>query len=300
MKHCLMLVLALSMILLAGCVVFNAWNADYMVIDLSSGKAPKIGYLDALPEGGWSEEYKTCKLVLRRIEPGTFMMGSPEDEIGRWADKEVQHPVTLTKPYYIGVFEITQKQYELVTGKNPANFSGDMRPVEGISYEDIIGSGGFLEKLKSCCKNISFDLPTDAQWEYACRAGSTNTFYNGRNAVSGERDPALANIARYKWTVNDGKGGGYSEHVDVGSYEPNAWGLYDMLGNVWERCRDWHMNYDSTPQVDPVGPAIGSKHVVRGGCYVYGAGICRPAMRCPADAEANPRDGFRVVVNAER
>ena len=119
-----------------------------MVIDLSGGPSATsypVSYLNGVPDGGWTDEYKTTKLVLRRIEPGTFTMGSPTGEIGRYADRETQREVTLTRAYYIGVFETTQRQWELVMGSSPSQYAGALRPVESVSYEmirgDNIGAG---------------------------------------------------------------------------------------------------------------------------------------------------------------
>ena len=150
----------------------------YMVVDLSGGTNAAsfaISYLDDVPEGGWTEEYKTTKMVLSKIEAGKFTMGSPADELGRY-DDEVQHEVTLTKPFFAGVFEVTQKQYELIMGNNPAYYLGDARPVECVSYDMIRGSDkgsgwpansdvdktSFLGVLRAKT-NQAFDLPTEAQ-----------------------------------------------------------------------------------------------------------------------------------------
>ena len=250
----------------------------YCVIDLSAGsdagKYP-VSYLAAEPKGGWTDEYKTKKLVLRRIEPGKFKMGG-------------EYEVTLTKPYYMGVFEVTQKQYELVTGSNPSERKGDMRPVEQVSWNMIRGDSSkynwpssanvdpstFMGKIRART-GLKFDLPTEAQWEYACRAGTTSSFNNGGNS---EAD--LKKLGRFAlnqkirgWKesdadfvrhVPDGKGGYWSGHTVVGSYLPNAWGLYDMHGNVGEWCLDWHGNL-SSGVTDPLGSSPGSDRVVRGG-----------------------------------
>ena len=227
-------------------------NALYCVIDLSAGpnadKYP-VSYLDAEPKGGWTDEYKTTKLVLRRIEPGTFKLGGKR-----------KYEVMFTKPYYMGVFEVTQKQYELVTGKNPAKHKGDGRPVTNVSWNEIRGDSSVHDwpTVRTVDANsivgrirartgLSFDLPTDAQWECACRAGTTSNFNNG-----GDSDDDRRKLGRFFDNRLDGRGG-YAEHTTVGSYLPNAWGLYDMHGNVREWCLDW-ATYIRKDTVDPVGP----------------------------------------------
>ena len=286
----------------------------YMVIDLSGGTNATsfaINYLDDVPEGGWTEEYKTTKLVLRKVEAGKFTMGSPEDERGRY-DNEVQHEVILTKDFYIGVFETTQKQYELIKGGNPANYQGDARPVEYVSYNMIRGSDkgsgwpansdvdsdSFLGVLRAKT-NQAFDLPTEAQWEYACRAGTTTALNNGTNLIGVYDDSNMNMLGRYCYNYTDGKGG-YSEyaHTTVGSYLPNAWGLYDMHGNVLEWCLDWYQSdLGSDPATDPKGNTEGRYRLLRGGSYNANAAGCRSANRyyyAPSDGIGSI--GFRVLL----
>ncbi len=249
----------------------------YMVVDLTSGD---ICYLESVPEGGWTDEYKTTKIVLRKIEAGTFTMGSPEDELGRY-DGEVQHEVTLTKDFYIAIFQTTQKQYETITGKTPSYYKGEMRPVECVSYNWIRGSmkgagwpanndvdeDSFLGELRTRT-NKSFDLPTEAQWEYACRAGTTTALNDGNNLTNFYEDGNLNKLGRYYCNQKGGKGGYNTGTTTVGSYLPNAWGLYDMHGNVWEWCLDWHGGYDGDA-TDPKGPAEGTSRIIRGSSYYF-------------------------------
>ncbi len=236
----------------------------YCVIDLSAGpnadKYP-VSYLPAEPKDGWTDEYKTTKLVLRRIEPGSFKMCGKYD-------------VTLTKPFYIGIFEVTQRQYELVTGHNPSLHKGDMRPVERVSWNRVRGDSAkfdwpsskevepfsFMGRLRSRTGVVSFDLPTEAQWEYACRAGSTSAYNNGGDSLED-----LKLLGRCNDNQSDGKGG-YPDHTRVGSYRSNAWGLYDMHGNVSEWCLNWFGPL-SSGGADPVGSISGSKRVKRGGSF---------------------------------
>ena len=272
-------------------------TALYLVVDLSGGPDAErypVSYLPDIPEGGWTEEYKTTKLVLRRIGAGTFTMGSPSDEIGRGTTyplHESQHSVTLTHPFYIGVFEVTQKQWELVMGLNRSSYTGETRPVEQVSYEDIRGSSNgagwptssavdatsFMGKLRARTGLEAFDLPTEAQWEYSCRAGTKTALNSGMNLTNISSDASMAAVGRYTYNTSDGKGG-YSEHAAVGSYLPNAWGLYDMHGNVWEWCLDWFASSLGTSSVtDPVGASSGSFRVDRGGCWGDLARGCRSA-----------------------
>lgn len=246
----------------------------YYVVDLSGGPTATsypVTTLDASPDTEWSNEYKTTKLVLRRIEAG-------EDPLKRY---------TITKPFYIGVFEVTQKQYELVMGSNSSSYLvDDLRAVNGVSYDmihgNIAGSGwpsssdvdrtSFLGVLREKT-GIAFDLPTEAQWEYACRAGTTSQYNNGGNS---EAD--LRTLGRYSGNQNDGRGG-YSDVTRVGSYMPNAWGLYDMHGNVGEWCLDWGDYNDYLSGSDPKGAASGSGRVMRGGDCYDSAGGCASSYR---------------------
>ena len=283
----------------------------YIVIDLSGGTNATrfaISYLDDVPEGGWTEEYKTTKLVLRKIEPGTFTMGSPEDELGR-ESSETQHEVTLTNAYYIGVFETTQKQYELVMGYNPSKNGGAARPVECVSYNMLRGTDkgagwptsydvdddSFFGILRTKTQ-MTFDLPTEAQWEYACRAGTTTALNSGKNLSDEDECDEMAEVGRYYNNEYDEKGG-YGQHTTVGSYLPNAWGLYDMHGNVLEWCLDWYASYDGDA-TDPKGGEEVSYRVLRGGGWGCIAGDCRSAYRgnLLSPEFGNYYGGFRVVL----
>ena len=220
----------------------------YCIVDLSDGANAStypVSYLDTEPNGGFNaDEYKTTKLVLRRIDPGTFLMGG-------------QYNVTLSKSYYIGVFEVTQKQYELVMGTNPSDMKGDKLPVEKISYNMIRGSSeganwpsstvvdptSFMGIIRSRT-GLGFDLPTEAQWEYACRAGTTSDYNNGGSTVDD-----LSQVG--KWN-SSGISFGTHDEVEVGSYLPNAWGLYDMHGNIGEWCLDWYAGLDWYGEMEEV------------------------------------------------
>jgi formylglycine-generating enzyme required for sulfatase activity len=211
------------------------------------------------------------KLELVLIPAGSFMMG---DEKGNDNEKPV-HKVTITKPFYLGKYEVTQEQWEAVMGSNPGHFKGLKNPVETVSWDDC---QAFLGKLnaKTDRQGSKFVLPTDAQWEYACRAGSTTKYCFGDDGTR---------LGDYAW-YNANSGG---KTHPVGEKKPNAWGLYDIHGNVWEWCADWHDSgyYVKSPADDPTGPMKGSSRVGRGGCWDGRAGICRSAYRY------YPEPGFR-------
>ena len=279
-------------------------GAPYMVVDLSGGVdaiSYPVSYLSQVPEGGWTDEYKTTKLVLRLIPPGTFMMGSPNGELGRGSGEDL-HQVTLTKPFYIGVFEITQKQWLLVMGTQKPSSSGtglqqgDVYPAHSVSYNDIRGtvSGAawpthnqvdantFTGRLRSKV-NMLFDLPTEAQWEYACRAGTSTALNSGKNITIAEG--SCANLDEVAWYSS--KATSYRPTF-VGRFLPNSWGLYDMHGNVPEWCCDFAGGgVGTSPVVDPKGVSSGSSRILRGGGSgnSWGAGNygtpsnCRSASR---------------------
>ena len=188
----------------------------------------------------------------------------------------------------MGVFEVTQKQWELVTGENPSRQAGLTRPVESVSYDDIRGSSAganwpsssavdgssFLGTLRARTGIDAFDLPTEAQWEYACRAGTTTALNNGENVSNQEYCPEMDAVGRYGGNRVDD-----TTHTTVGSYATNNWGLYDMHGNVGEWCLDWRGVYDAASDTDPVGAMSGTERVLRGGCWRYTAASCRSACR---------------------
>ena len=211
------------------------------------------------------------KLVL--IPKGTFMMGSPESEQGR-NENENQHEVTISKDYYLGVYEVTQAQYEKVMGKNPSYFQGakvgnenaDL-PVENVSWDDTVE---FCKRLSDLPEEKKagrlYRLPTEAEWEYACRAGS-------KTAYSFDDEEGL--LPEYGWFKRNSSDRTHT----VGLLEPNAWGLYDMHGNVWECCSDRYGDYPKGAVSDPSGPKEGSDRVSRGDSWYDVAASCRSALR---------------------
>jgi uncharacterized protein (TIGR02996 family) len=223
-------------------------------------------------------------LELVLIPPGTFLMGSPKDEEGRTDDEGPVHEVAITRPFYLGVHPVTQEQYQHIMGNNPSWFcpTGDGKnevagldtrlfPVERVSWEDAVA---FCEKLTALAEETRwgwvYRLPSEAEWEYACRGGSPSyqVFHLGRPCK-------------------------------VGSYAPNAFGLYDMHGNVWEWCQDWYGAdyYAKSPQEDPPGPPGGLHRVVRGGDFGANGRFCRSAYRGWREPARRPFNlGFRVVL----
>jgi len=222
----------------------------------------------------------TMKLAL--IPAGKFLMGSLGDEAGRDEDEGPQREVVVSKPFYLGVHEVTQGQYEAVMGANPSKFIDAAKPVECVSWEDAVE---FCRRV-SRRTHQSVALPTEAQWEYACRAGSKMRF------GFGDDDRQLSTFARYGQGAEAGT-------VPVGSKKPSAWGLYDMHGNVWEWCADWYAgSYVNAATQDPTGPLSGQWRVLRGGSWVNTWEGCRCAARNKSTPDVRYNGiGFRVVVN---
>ena len=234
------------------------------------------------------------KLVL--IPKGSFKMGLSE-YLEVLARGELQHEVTISKDYYLGVTEVTQGQYEKVMGTNhPSYFQkrvigksdSSMYPVERVSWEDAVEFCKQLSELPEEKKaGRDYRLPTEAEWEYACRAGSKTAYSFGADSRS---------LGDYAWF---GENSGGQTHP-VGEKKANAWGLYDMHGNVWEWCSDWYGEYSKSAVSDPVGPKEGSSRVFRGGSWGIEAAICRSAFRggsVPSDRYDGL--GFRVALSSE-
>lgn len=282
-------------------------KGDYMVIDLVGGTSASnypVTRLTAMPLGGWTDEYKTTKLVLRKIPKGTFTMGDRSTDYPGGEDVGL-HTVTLTKDFYMGVFEVSQRQWELVMGDRPSYFTNALcyatRPVERVSYyairenplpmltdesagsddpavdwpsNSLVNAASFIGKLRAKTGLAALDLPTEAQWEYACRAGTTTALNTGYNLSDREIDPSMDVTGRYK--ANGIAIYGAERSVDtlggtakVGSYLPNKWGLYDMHCNVQEWCLDWDRVTPHFPETvtAPEGAASGSERVTRGGHF---------------------------------
>ena len=285
----------------------------YLIVDMSGGRSAArwpVSYLDEVPSGGWTDEYKTEKLVLRYIPAGSFIMGGRATDYPGAVNTNL-HMVTLTKPFYIGVFECTQRQWELAMGTRPSFFTNETcyatRPVDRVSYSEIRGQNlglrwptvnavdedSFLDVIRRKSGLLGLDLPTEAQWEYACRAGSATSLNTGVNLSNEIGDYACAEI------MDAARFGGNSDYprmvaegidckgvteakcsAKVGSYRPNAWGLYDMHGNLWERCLDRATEVPLGSK-DPVGSSDETivRRMIRGGGYNEYAWRCTSGFR---------------------
>ena len=232
------------------------------------------------------------------IPPGSFMMGSPDDEQDRDDDESPQHKVTFAKGFWMGKYPITQAQWQAVMEKNPAYFKGLNKPVESVSWNDIRMTRyfglrpGFLGKLNATCTGYNFRLPSEAEWEYAYRAGTTTRFYWGD-------DPEYTEIDDYAWYEDNSD----EKTHDVGLKQPNAWGLYDMAGNVDEWCEDdWHDDYHGAPSDGSAwlrSLRLGSR-MIRGGSWYYYPEECRAAFRYSVYPGTRYDDtGFRVVCTTD-
>jgi len=240
------------------------------------------------------------KMRLVLIPAGKFMMGSPAAEAGQSSEEGPQHEVTISKPFYMGVFEVTQEQYEAVMGVNPSSFKGAKNPVEYVSWNDAVE---FCRKLSArTVKKVM--LPTEARWEYACRAGTATAFHTGDALKPGQANAAFPSnpgiLDRIMAWVGISSAKKTIQTTPAGSFSPNGLGLYDMHGNVWEWCSDWHADkyYANSPKTDPQGPEDGSARVLRGDCWYCDPWSCRSALR--SWITPGGRDygvGFRVAVD---
>jgi formylglycine-generating enzyme required for sulfatase activity len=216
------------------------------------------------------------------IPAGEFLMGSPDGDEEARGNEKPQHRVTISRPFYLGKYEVTQAQWETVMGSNPSKFKGQRNPVEQVSWKDV---QKFIKKLNQKEGGNKYRLPTEAEWEYAARAGTTSTYSFGDD---------VAALGRYAWYhLNSGR----VTHP-VGQKEANGWGLYDMHGNVFEWVRDWYGEkyYSSSPATDPRGPSSGSYMVYRGGSEANNARNCRSAQRISRPPGfQNINVGFRLA-----
>ncbi len=224
----------------------------------------------------------TMEFIL--IQPGSYDMGTNEDADPD-GDASPSRKVTLTQPFYLGKFEVTQEQWEKIMGGNPSHFKGAKRPVESVSWN---ACQEFLAKLQERTGR-KFALPTEAQWEFACRAGTTTRW------SFGDLD---SRIGDYAWFGDDS---GRTTHA-VGKKQPNAWGLYDMHGNVAEWCADWYAKYSHarSDATDPSGPSAGGSRILRGGAWGDDSGYLRSTYRnCNGPDGANDGIGLRCAMLVE-
>ncbi|PTN10906.1 formylglycine-generating enzyme family protein [Nitrosomonas aestuarii] len=231
--------------------------------------------------------YQGVRQVFRWCEPGTFLMGSPEDEPERYHD-ELQHEVTLTKGFWIADTPVTQALWQVLMGNNPSEFKGEERPVENIGWQD---AQAFIAKMNGLKPELKLCLPTEAQWEYACRAGTTTPFSWGEQI-----DSTLVNFDGTR-PYNNGSTSEYRKQtVEVSALPCNDWGLYQMHGNVWEWCQDWYADYPAQPVIDPQGLESGKSRVLRGGSWIRLGGYCRSARRLHNEPSYRSfNTGFRLA-----
>jgi uncharacterized protein (TIGR02996 family) len=231
-----------------------AWQARIVEL-LAEGVRPSVSRQNVL-----LGQRAKIPLTFAWIPPGTFLMGSPDSEEGR--RDETLHRVTLSRGFWLGVCPVTQGQWRRVMGKNPSHFKGDARPVDSVPWEDC---QAFCQK-----NNRGYRLPSEAEWEYACRAGTTTAYCSG---------DGLAALQQVGWCSYDGNWGSAKQTKPTGTFQPNAWGLYDIHGNVWEWCQDWYGPYPDNDITDPLGPSSGGSRVLRGGSWRFATDYCRAAYR---------------------
>ena len=213
--------------------------------------------------------------------PGSFIMGLFRNDEA--------HPVILTKGFYLGKYEVTQEQYQKVIGTNPSNFKGDKLPVDKVSWYKAVEFCEALNEKERIPSGWKFALPTEAQWEYACRAGTTTAYSFG--------DKITSDDANYNWDGDWDTGADFKQTRDVGSYSANPWGFFDMHGNVREWTADWYGTYPSNLVIDPRGPTEGSHHFPRGGSWRHIGMHLRSASPGRRNPGVYPYEvGFRVAL----
>jgi formylglycine-generating enzyme required for sulfatase activity len=249
----------------------------------------------AVPGQDQQGRYADLELVegsptrLRWIPPGSFLMGSPDYEPFRWSDEGPQHEVVLNKGFWLADTPCSQSEWQAIMGENPSQFRGESRPVESVSWRDC---QEFCKRLREGIPGLAARLPSEAEWEYACRAGTESPYNDGTPVATEEELPDV--LSRLGWF---GRNSGGETHP-VKERLPNRWGLYDMHGNVWEWCHDCWGRYVEGTQVDPLGPSEeGFMRVFRGGSWFFPARGCRSAVRVRGRAGLrSPYLGFRLAV----
>ena len=270
----------------------GARREDRRVVSNNASVSPADGQSTSVtPKAGEARSVtiEGIECVFRYCPAGTFVMGSPENEKERY-DNEVQHEVTLTQGFWMMETEVTQALWSTITGNNRSKFRGANYPVHNVSWYDCVDFISRLNDRGIASEGMFFDLPTEAEWEYACRAGTTGAF------------GGTGDFATMAWCAELNGHNFLRNNVhDVKGKNPNAWGLYDMHGNVWEWCKDWYGDYPSNPVTDPQGAPNGTVRVGRGGSWYYPAKNCRSAVRISYDPEKgsdNDCCGLRIVMRA--
>ena len=298
----------------------KAWAADVpppvLDIDLVGKAAFYYPSVEFLPGGGLANDiYRTTHLVMRKVPAAgaTFTMGSPTDENPNRLASEVQHLVSFTNDYYLAIYETTRRQFALLGcsvhatyGEQEPPYAGDdpdQAPIGRILYDNLRGSvsggidwpatgsnvGGYLATIREAT-GLALDIPTEAQWEFACRAGTATAMYNGKPNAETWGNPDCNDIAWFTGTSEQ------KPHA-VGGKQPNAWGFYDMYGNVREWCLDWYATYPDSQVIDPDGPASGTERVIRSSYYWDGSRGMRSAYRTSqAPGTADTTYGFRLCL----
>ena len=259
-----------------GITITDAWLIATYVVDRSDDRVSGLGIGRSLGGPGPGGDLVAdlpggAEMEFVWIEPGTFWMGSPDSEPGHSADEVPVHKVEISEGFWLGKYEVTQGEWESVMGSNPSSHTGDSRrPVEEVSWNDV---QEFIGRLNDAEGSVLYRLPTEAEWEYACRAGTTTRWSLGDD--DGNDESMLGKYAWYDGNKDP------SDTKAVGDKLPNAWKLYDMHGNVWEWVQDWYSSsyYNSSPSVDPPGPTSGSRRVIRGGDFANLAESMRSASR---------------------
>ncbi len=240
--------------------------------------------------GRWAAfEMGRVRCRLRWIPSGTFMMGSPKWERGRLDWEGPQHEVTLTQGYWLGETPVSQALWEAVTGSNPSRFKGAERPVEQVNWEECVA---FCASLNERVLGLFTRLPTEAEWERACRGGTTGAAWVGDLDYATDGMLHSRTLDAIAWYQGNSNG----ETHAVGGKAPNPYGLHDMLGNVYEWCQDWLGEYQAAPATDPGGPGTGTDRVIRGGTWASAARYVRAACRlAPAPSYRNASLGLRIA-----
>jgi len=270
-----------------SCSHFVLLLLGLVVLLISCSKSEKNYEGDTLPAKAGDTFTNSIGIDFLPVAPGEFIMGEATreecDTCNAAADETPRHPVTISKSFLIGRFEVTQKQWLAVMDQNPSKFKGPNRPVENVSWQNV---RLFIYALNTREKTDKYRLPTEAEWEYAARAGTNEAYYFGDNPNA---------LGKHAWHVINSGG----KTRPVGIKDPNPWGVYDIYGNVFEWCQDWYGKgyYAKSPSVDPYGPSSGRAKVRRGGGWSSSPRICRSSDRdsFPPDTPSS-NTGFRLLM----